>query len=72
MLGTGAALLVLLATFAGVFPEVMGLLVAIVAGWLGLIASVRAFIQARDARREEKKLEQMYERLDGHAPEGGE
>jgi cardiolipin synthase len=67
LLGTGAALLVLLALFAGFFPDVMGWLVAIVAGWLGLIASMRAFIQARHARIEEQKLQQVYERLDGEA-----
>jgi cardiolipin synthase len=67
VLGTGAVLLLLLAFFAGFFPDVMGWLVAIVTGWLGLIASMRAFIQARHARLEEQKLKQVYERLDGPA-----
>ena len=65
VLGTAAASLVLVALFAALFPGVVGWLVAVAAAWLGVTASVRAFIQARDAHHEERRLKQAYERLDG-------
>ena len=65
VLGTGAATLVLVAVFAVFFPEVIGWMIAIMAGWLGVIAAIRAFIQARHARVEERRLRRVYQRFDG-------
>lgn len=71
VLGTAAASLLILALFAALLPGVVGWLVALAAGWLGATASVRAFIQASEARREERRLKQAYERLDGSDEPGG-
>ena len=65
VLGTGAVLLLLVAILAGFLPRLIGFLVASVAGWLGLVTSVRALMQARLARIEERGLRQAYERFEG-------
>jgi len=65
LLGAVALLLIGLALFAGFFPEVLGGLVAGIAGWLGLVTGVRGFMQSRRARKEENDLREVYERLDG-------
>ena len=62
LLVTVAVLLVALALGAGFFPVVVGWIVAVIAGWLGVVTGVRAFMQARHARLEESKLLQVYER----------
>jgi len=65
LLGTVALLLIGLALFAGFLPEALGVLVAGVAGWLGLVTGVRGFMQSRRARKEEHDLREAYERMDG-------
>jgi cardiolipin synthase len=67
LLGAVALLFVTLAAFAGFFPEVIGWIVAAIAGWLGVVTAVRAYIQARAARNEERRLRRVYERLDGRS-----
>ena len=64
LVGTAALLLIGLALFAGFFPQVLGALVAGIAGWLGLVTGVRGLIQSRRARKEEQRLREVYERLD--------
>jgi len=51
VLGTVAGLILLIAVFAGFFPVVVGWIVASVAGWFGIVLGVRAFLQARRARK---------------------
>ena len=67
LLGTVALVLVGLALFAWFLPEVLGALVAGIAGWLGLVTGVRGFMQWRRARQEEHNLRETYERLDGNS-----
>jgi hypothetical protein len=64
LLGTLAFLLIGIAIVAGFFPAAIGWFVAAVAGWLGAVTGIRAFMQARAARLEERKLQKVYERLD--------
>ncbi len=54
VLGTAAILILVIAVLAGVFPWVIGWFVALVAGWFGIVLGVRAFSQARRARREQE------------------
>ncbi len=63
LLGALSILLVLLAVAAGFFPRVIGWTVAAVAGWLGVVTAVRAFVQGRQARLEERKLRGVYDRM---------
>jgi cardiolipin synthase len=67
LLDTVVLLLVGLALFAWFLPEVLGALVAGIAGWLGLVTGVRGFMQWRRARKEEHSLRKTYERLDGNS-----
>ena len=64
LLGAVTLLLLGFALFAGYYPAVIGWTVAVVAGWGGATTGIRAFIQARSARLEERKLRKVYERLD--------
>jgi cardiolipin synthase len=64
LLGALAFLLIAVALIAGFFPRVIGWTVAVIVGWLGIVTGVRAFMQSREARLEEKKLQKVYERLD--------
>jgi cardiolipin synthase len=64
LLGTLALFLLGVALLAWFFPVAVGWLVAAVAGWLGAVTGIRAFVQAREARHEERKLQQVYERMD--------
>ena len=68
VLGTGALLLIVIAAFAALLPDVVGWFVTIIAGWLGAVPGMRAFTQARNARLEEKRLTQVYEGLHQRAP----
>ncbi|MSR36719.1 MAG: cardiolipin synthase B [Gemmatimonadetes bacterium] len=68
LLGTVSFLLVGLALLAGFFPAAFGWLIAVVAGWLGIVTGVRAFVQFRRARLEENRLKKVYERLDERSP----
>ena len=64
ILGTVSFLLIALALFAGFYPAVFGWAVAVIVGWLGIVTGVRAFVQARQARLEERRLQRVNERLD--------
>jgi cardiolipin synthase len=64
ILGTVSLLLTAVALAAAFFPRAFGWVVAGVAGWLGIVTGLRAFVQARQARLEEKRLQRVYERLD--------
>ena len=68
VLGTGALLMIGLAAFAAFLPDVVGWFVAIIAGWLGAVTGTRAFMQARNARLEERRLTQVYEGLHQRTP----
>ena len=67
LLGTVALLFVGLALFAWFLPEVLGVLVAGITGWLGIVTGVRGLMQWRRARKEEHNLRKVYERLDGNS-----
>lgn len=54
VLGTVSIAVVIVAILSGLFPSVVGWLVAITAGWIGLTTGVRAFVQRRRARAEER------------------
>lgn len=53
VLGTVAFMLLVVAALGAIFPVWIGWAVAVVFGWLGIVMSVRAFVQARRARKEE-------------------
>lgn len=55
VLGALSILILLLAVVAALLPSLVGWLVAISAGWLGLSTGVRAYVQARRARIEERE-----------------
>ena len=64
LLTTLAFLLLVFAVGAWIFPQVIGWIAAFVAGWLGVVTAVRAFVQGRQARLEEKRLQRVYERIE--------
>ena len=49
---------------AASYPAVVGWIIAVIAGWFGVVTGVRAFLQSRSARLEERKLRKIYDRLD--------
>jgi hypothetical protein len=53
VLGTVALLLVPVAVVAALLPQVAGWVVAVLAGWLGVTAALRAFLEFRKARESE-------------------
>jgi cardiolipin synthase len=55
VLGTTATLVLVVALLSALFPWVVGLLLAVVAGWFGIVLGVRALSQTRRARREEEE-----------------
>ncbi len=57
VLGTVAVLVLVVAVLAGFFPYVVGWALAVLSGWFGIVLAVRAAIQARRARREERRHE---------------
>jgi cardiolipin synthase len=57
VLSTTAILILALALVSGFFPWLVGSLVAILAGWFGLVLGIRALGQARRARREQRRRE---------------
>ncbi|MEQ1857246.1 MAG: phospholipase D-like domain-containing protein [Longimicrobiales bacterium] len=68
VLGTLSVAILSLAALAALLPTIVGWLVAIVAGWLGLTTGVRAYVQSRRARLEEREAERTEQR---RAPKGG-
>jgi cardiolipin synthase len=71
VLGTVAALIVPLAVLAAIFPRVAGWTVAVLLGWFGGTAGVRAALEARRARRrdDDRRLE---EPVTSHLTHGSE
>jgi len=69
VLGTLSVALVILAAVAALAPSVVGWIVAIALGWLGLTTGVRAYVQARRARMEERDGERDLRARSGS--EGG-
>jgi len=61
VLGTTAAMALVVAAFAVIFPWVIGWIFALILGWLGLVLGTRAFLQARRAGAEERQLETYLE-----------
>jgi cardiolipin synthase len=57
LLGTVSLVTLAVAALFAIFPSVFGWIVAALLGWLGIVAGVRAFIEARQARREERGVE---------------
>jgi uncharacterized membrane protein HdeD (DUF308 family) len=58
VLGMLSVIILFAAALAALMPTIAGWIVAIAFGWLGLTTGVRAYIQARRARREEKAAAQ--------------
>lgn len=54
MLGTLSFAILVFAVLAALLPTLVGWVVATIAGWLALTTGVRAFLQARSARRVER------------------
>jgi len=57
VLGTLSIAILSLAIVAGIFPTLIGWIVAVVASWFGIVTGVRASMQARRARIEERSEE---------------
>lgn len=55
VLGTVSALVLVAAVLMVVFPRVVAWSMAVVLGWLGLVGGIRALVQARRGRREERE-----------------
>jgi hypothetical protein len=55
VLSTTAILVLALALLSLFFPWVVGSLVAVIAGWFGVVLGIRALGQARRARKERKR-----------------
>jgi cardiolipin synthase len=58
VLGTTAALILVVAVTAAFFPWIVGWFFAVVAGWFGIVLGVRSIAQARRARREQELEEE--------------
>lgn len=56
VLGTASITVLLIAAGAAFFPAVVGWVVAVVAGWVGVTTGLRAYVQARRARAEERSV----------------
>jgi dolichol kinase len=54
LLGTVSALTVGVALLFAIFPSVLGWTIAVLLAWLGIVTGVRAFVEAREARLEER------------------
>jgi cardiolipin synthase len=66
VLGTASALVLLLAVIFGAFPTFVGWVLAVILAWLGIVLGVRAFLEARDARREVREAKE--DAADGDRP----
>ncbi len=56
VLGTVSVVILLLAVTAALAPAVVGWVFAFTAGWFGVTTGIRAYLQARRARREERRI----------------
>ena len=54
LLGTASMIILGAAALFAIFPSIFGWTVAVILGWLGIVTGVRAFIEARNARIEER------------------
>jgi len=61
VLGTSAALILIVAVLSALFPTVVGWIVAVAAGWFGLVTGIRAWVQARRARQEHDEARRSAE-----------
>jgi cardiolipin synthase len=65
VLGTVAILLLPVAVVAAIVPQVAGWVVAVLAGWLGITAAVRAFLESRRAREADREGTKKADGEDG-------
>jgi cardiolipin synthase len=63
VLGTAAVALLVAALVFALFPRIVGWTVAVILLWMGIVTGVRAFVQARQARREERGEREMKAEL---------
>ena len=61
VLGTVSALILSTAIIAAFFPTFVGVVVAVVACWFGLTTGIRAYLQSRRARSEEREASTTVE-----------
>jgi len=59
VVGILAVAVLALAAFAGFFPTATGVVVAVIAGWLGVTIGVRALVQSRRAHAEERRAQRI-------------
>lgn len=69
VLGALSLAILLMAGFSGLFPAVVGGVVAFLAAWVGVVTGVRALTQARRARKEEEEAERNRRALLGERVE---
>ena len=65
VLGTVSALILSTAIFTAFFPTFVGVVVAVLACWFGLTTGVRAYLQSRRARTEERQTSTTVKRDQG-------
>jgi cardiolipin synthase len=63
VLGATSVAILVVAVFAALLPGIVGWLVAASAGWLALTTGARAFLQARRARAEERRVAAQESKL---------
>ncbi len=61
VLGATSIAILIVAALAAVIPAVVGWMVAVVAGWFGLATGIRASVQSRRARMEERAVRKLLE-----------
>jgi cardiolipin synthase len=54
LLGTVSAIMLVFALLFAFFPNVLGWTIAVLLGWVGIVTGLRAFVEARGARLEER------------------
>jgi cardiolipin synthase len=64
VVGLLSAVVLTVGLFSAIFPTAVGLLVAFIAGWLGIVTAARAYGQAMRARAEEKAARERAELLE--------
>jgi cardiolipin synthase len=61
VLGTVAAMVLVMAALFALFPTVLGWFVAVLLAWLGIVIGVRAFLEARESRGEENRVSRLVQ-----------
>jgi cardiolipin synthase len=72
VLGLLSVSVLTVAVFAAIFPVAVGWLVALLFGWIGMATGVRAYVQARRARAEEREARErlaVHEKLEAELNE---